>query len=179
MKKLIGITLLLACFFMPCPLPAMETPHVAILALNATNSGTTTVTNASGSSIFVVNAASNQIRVKNGALNDDSKLKGWLKSDGFHSLYIMELTACDAQQNYGGDYSGVSCDIVVEYVPENTDEAWAKAKSITIFNDLALSGDTKQPVRFYPVWGSDFYRFKFTPNGCTAFGTAKIRHEWK
>jgi len=176
MKKIIGFLILIV--FLPCQLPAMETPYVAVLALDATNSGTTTA--GTGTSTFVIVSASKQIKIEKARdIYDTSKLKGWLRSDGYHSLYIMELTPSQADAALGNS-SGVTCDIVVEYTPEDTDEAWLKAKSLTIFDDLALSGATKQPIRFYPVWGSDFYRFKITSNnGVTVYNKAKIRYEMK
>lgn len=179
MKRLLFISILLVVFISGIAYAQNQTIY---LALNADNSGTTTQIGG-GVSTFVINSAPREVRLelatgpRGAAVFDANILTGNLRlEDGFYSICIEEWDATDAYKALG-NYSGATCTITRESVNINDAAHWANPNTLTLYSGVALSGNTPISVRYYPVWGDNFERYKFTTGGSTQFQKAKVKIE--
>ena len=97
---------------------------------------------------------------------------------GYCIFQIDELTICDAQQNYGGDYSGATLN--VRYKESLIDDTihWDAASAVTIVPmSVAMSGNTKIVYPFAPDLAK-YIRFEFI-SGITAYDNLKAKVSFK
>lgn len=156
MKRAI-YTLIGACLTMLVwVLPAQADLKLYKLSLGSAISGNTTTTKSTGTSIFAVTEGYDILR--SGA--SEIPIAG-----GKYALVITGVTASQAQQGLGGDYSGVTLCL---YVLGTFNDVWTGAEKIPIAVSLARSGNTVPPIVFYAPEGSKM-RVEMGPTGVTAY----------
>jgi len=66
-------------------------------------------------------------------------------------VQIDDITVGDAQQNYGGDYSGATFTLRYKESIYQGSNHLEKATTTNVFNGTALSGDTRVQTQIFPV----------------------------
>lgn len=146
MKKLI-VPLIIAIFLWGGTALAAEKmrPKVWTLNLGTAVSGNTTIASSSAVSNFVI-SGTGMPQSKGYMIVDLGELEG-----EFFVFQISAVTVSQAQQQAGGDWSGVTVG-TIQYRESiiDTPAAWEKATPVTIMTNVALSGATAIQIPIFP-----------------------------
>ena len=181
MKKL--MFLLLLVFLLPflgiAPATAQGVPgteRVWLMLGTAETGNTTTTSNSSGASVFRVYAGQAFQIFDSEAIVDGGTSVFKVADFGKVSLQVLPsgATVSQVQQNAGGDYSGTTIDMCVQFSNENNSDAWTGASVYQVITGVALSGNstyiTEQDI---PL--AEYMRAYLRPSGITAFDGVKLK----